>query len=92
MSSVLPKIVICITEREPKSLVYYNNSIVTSIPIEQHKDHLAEAFRRLWEANLRVNPEEYTFLRELLKILVASNKPWNPHRLVSSRQGRKTFS
>jgi len=56
-------------ELEPNVLVYLDDIIIVSQTFEDHLRHLAEVFRRLREAKLRLNPEKCFFCREQLRYL-----------------------
>jgi len=56
-------------ELDPHVLVYLDDIIVTSQTFDEHLCHLAEVFRRLREARLRVNPEKCHFCRTQLHYL-----------------------
>jgi len=56
-------------ELEPNMIVYLDNIIVISQTFDEPFRHLAEIFRRLREAHLRLNPEKCLFCREQLKYL-----------------------
>nr|XP_012234646.1 PREDICTED: uncharacterized protein K02A2.6-like [Linepithema humile] len=56
-------------ELEPHVLVYLDDIVVASRTFEEHLGHLAEVFRRLRKAKLRLNPEKCQFCRESLRYL-----------------------
>jgi hypothetical protein len=56
-------------ELEPHVFVYLDDIIVASPSFDTHLQHLAEVFRRLREANLRLNAEKCHFCRGELRYL-----------------------
>ncbi|XP_044313299.1 uncharacterized protein K02A2.6-like [Drosophila rhopaloa] len=56
-------------EMEPVAFAYLDDIIVVSATEEQHLAHLAEVFRRLRAANLRINPRKCTFFKQKLVYL-----------------------
>ena len=69
-------------ELEPNVLVYLDDIIVASATF---KEHLAEVFRRLRKAKLRLNPDKCCFCRDRLR--------WTHHRPKGSahrpREGKR---
>jgi len=49
---------------EPVAFAYLDDIIVISATEEQHFVNLAEVFRRLRAANLRINPKKCTFFKQ----------------------------
>jgi len=56
-------------ELEPNVFVYLDDVIVVSATFDEHLKHLAEVFRRLRNARLRLNPNKCHFCRAELKYL-----------------------
>lgn len=56
-------------ELEPNVLVYLDDIVVASRTLEEHLKHLAEVFRRLRAARLRLNPDKCHFCRLSLRYL-----------------------
>lgn len=56
-------------ELEPNVLVYLDDIIIASQSFEDHLKHLAEVFRSLRSAKLRLNPEKCHFCRDSLRYL-----------------------
>jgi len=56
-------------ELEPHVFIYLDDIIIVSATFEDHLRHLAEVFRRLRSAHLRLNPEKCHFCRPELKYL-----------------------
>jgi len=48
-------------EMSPHAFAYRDDIVVTGRLLEEHKANLREVFRRLKEANLRLNPEKCQF-------------------------------
>jgi len=51
-------------EMSPHAFAYQDDIIVIGRSLEEHKANLKEVFRRLKEANLRLNPEKCQFFIE----------------------------
>jgi len=56
-------------ELEPHVFIYLDDIIIVSETFDEHLQHLAEIFRRLRDARLRLNPEMCHFCRQELKYL-----------------------
>ncbi|KMQ87188.1 reverse ribonuclease integrase [Lasius niger] len=56
-------------ELEPNVLVYLDDIVVASQTFDDHLQHLAEIFRRLRDANLRLNAEKCHFCLDRLRYL-----------------------
>jgi len=56
-------------ELEPHVFIYLDDIIIVSATFDEHLQHLAEVFRRLRNARLRLNPEKCHFCRSELKYL-----------------------
>jgi len=56
-------------ELEPHVFIYLDDIIIVSGTFDEHLQHLAEVFRRLRDARLRLNPEKCHFCRHELKYL-----------------------
>jgi len=54
-------------ELEPHVFIYLDDVIIVSETFDEHLQHLAEVFRRLRDARLRLNPEKCHFCRHELK-------------------------
>jgi len=53
-------------EMSPHAFAFQDDIIVIGRSLKEHKANLMEVFRRLQEANLRLNPEKYQFFRKEL--------------------------
>jgi len=53
----------------PYAFAYHDDKIVIGRTLEEHKKNLIEVFRRLKEANLRLNPEKFQFFKKELLYL-----------------------
>jgi len=51
-------------EMSPQAFAYQDDIIVIGRTLEEHKRNLREVFRRLKEANLRLNPEKCQFFKK----------------------------
>jgi len=56
-------------ELEPHVFMYLDDIIIVSATFDDHLHHLAEVFRRLRDARLRLNPEKCHFCKPELKYL-----------------------
>jgi len=56
-------------EMIPHAFAYQDDTIVIGRTLEEHKINLREVFRRLREANLRLNPEKFQFFKKELLYL-----------------------
>ncbi|XP_036346242.1 uncharacterized protein LOC118755515 [Rhagoletis pomonella] len=56
-------------ELEPYAFAYLDDIIVISATLQEHVQHLSEVFRRLRQANLRINSEKCEFFKKQLKYL-----------------------
>jgi len=56
-------------ELEPHVFTYLDDIIIVSATFDEHLHHLAEVFRRLRDARLRLNPEKCHFCKSELKYL-----------------------
>jgi len=56
-------------EMSPYAFAYHDDKIVIGRTLEEHKKNLIEVFRRLKEANLRLNPEKFQFFKKELLYL-----------------------
>lgn len=52
-------------ELEPHAFAYLDDIIITSATLDQHMEHLREVFRRLRQANLKINPEKCEFFKRV---------------------------
>jgi len=66
-------------EMSPHTFAYQDGIIVIGRTLEEHKRNLREVFRRLKEANLRINPEKCQFFKKELLYL--------GHRVTSEEIG-----
>jgi len=66
-------------EISPHAFAYQDDIIVIGRTLEEHKRNLREVFRRLREANLRLNPEKCQFFKKELLYL--------GHRVTSEGTG-----
>jgi len=58
-----------VPEMSPHAFAYQDDIIVIGRTLEEHKRNLREVFRRLKEANLRLNPEKCQFFKKELLYL-----------------------
>ncbi|XP_043064078.1 uncharacterized protein LOC122320067 [Drosophila ficusphila] len=82
-------------EMEPVAFAYLDDIIVISATEEQHFANLAEVFRRLRAANLRINPKKCTFFQQRLvylgHVISGEGVQTDPEKPVSAllKKGRK---
>ena len=51
------------------SLLYIDDIVIFSKSIEEHLTHLEEVFRRLLDANVKLNPEKCSFVKQRIVYL-----------------------
>ena len=51
------------------SLLYIDDIVIFSKSIEEHLTHLEEVFRRLLDANAKLNPEKCSFVKQRIVYL-----------------------
>jgi len=80
-------------EMEPVAFAYLDGIIVISATEEQHFVNLAEVFRRLRAANLRINPKKCTFFKQKVVYLghvISGEGTFQTDPEVSAINGLKT--
>ena len=50
-------------------MIYIDDIVIFSKSIEEHLTHLQEVFRRLRDANVKLNPEKYSFVKQRIVYL-----------------------
>ena len=51
------------------TLIYIDDIIIFSKSVEEHLAHLEEVFRRLREANVKLNPKKCSFVKQKVEYL-----------------------
>ena len=51
------------------ALIYIDDIIIFSKAVEEHLSHLEEVFKRLREANVKLNPKKCSFVKQIVKYL-----------------------